>query len=265
MNVEVERNEKSTKPISLCQLARHDFHEELSTPVDWQSFYRLEESFLKDLEQLNKQGAQEKVQRLLEFVEVQEGETFCVKNYLILLSGMVTRRLARERLSSSKAFSFNVICDSIVETKLTEGNTERIADELIEFYMYALREKEPVQLQHDTVNEVIEYIDDSLLSFLSVEGIAERFNVSTSHLSRIFREHTGVTLVEYINIRKVEEAQYYLRFSTKKISEISDDFHFCNQSYFTRIFKKYTGETPRKFRNSLERNFFEYELTPKQV
>ena len=80
------------------------------------------------------------------------------------------------------------------------------------------------------------------------------FDVSTSHLSRIFREHTGITLVEYINIRKVEESQYYLRFSDMKISDISDQFHFCNQSYFTRIFKKYTGETPRRFRNDLAEN-----------
>ena len=93
---------------------------------------------------------------------------------------------------------------------------------------------------------------------MTVEGIAKKFNVSTSHLSRIFREHAEITLVEYINIRKVEESQYYLRFSEKKISEISNQFHFCNQSYFTRIFKKYTGETPKRFRSNLAGNTFSY-------
>ena len=91
---------------------------------------------------------------------------------------------------------------------------------------------------------------------MSVEGLSSMFDVSTSHLSRIFREHTGITLVEYINVRKVEESQYYLRFSEMKISDVSDKFNFCNQSYFTRIFKKYTGETPRRFRNNLAGELF---------
>ena len=37
---------------------------------------------------------------------------------------------------------------------------------------------------------------------MTVEGIAKKFNVSTSHLSRIFREHAEITLVEYINYKK---------------------------------------------------------------
>ena len=98
---------------------------------------------------------------------------------------------------------------------------------------------------HSTVTNVINFINENVESPMTVEEIAKTFNVSTSHLSRIFREHTGTTLVEYIAIRKVEESQYYLRFSEEKISDISDRFYFCNQSYFTRIFKKYTGQTPK--------------------
>ena len=81
------------------------------------------------------------------------------------------------------------------------------------------------------------YINDELENDLTVESIANNFHISTSHLSRIFREHVGITLVEYLNVRRVEESQYYLRHTNKSITSISDQFHFCNQSYFTRIFK----------------------------
>ena len=81
---------------------------------------------------------------------------------------------------------------------------------------------------HETVNKVIHYIDAEVASPITVEKIAVNFDVSTSHLSRIFREHVGVTLVEYINIRKVEAAQYSLRFYSKKLEVISNQFYFCN-------------------------------------
>lgn len=239
------------------------YNQEESKLPDLKTFYRLEDAFLLDLEYLDKDSAREKLYQLIEYMnEKREDEPICVQNYLIVLSGLVTRRLAFHHLSSEEAFAFNVVCDTIVMNKITNDNEFAVADELLEFYMYALRGRHAPTFAHDTVNEVIRYIDEHLLSFLSVEGIAEEFNVSTSHLSRIFKEHTGVTLVEYINIRKVEEAQYYLRFSTEKISDISNRFHFCNQSYFTRIFKKYTGQTPRRFRNSLERDFFHYKIQP---
>ena len=60
------------------------------------------------------------------------------------------------------------------------------------------------------------FINESVKSSMTVDEIAKKFNISTSHLSRIFREHTGITLVEYINIRKVEDSQYYLRFSEEE-------------------------------------------------
>ena len=146
----------------------------------------------------------------------------------------------------------------LIEEKLTKDNVVNIADEIIEFYQYMIGDKETTTSTHHTVNKVVKYIDKEIEAPMTVDGLAQMFEVSTSHLSRIFREHTGITLVEYINIKKVEESQYHLRFSEEKISDISNYFNFCNQSYYTRIFKKYTGETPRRFRNNLEDNYFRF-------
>lgn len=180
--------------------------------------------------------------------------------YLISLSTLVTRHLAMEHFTANQAFAFHVTCCNVIEEKLTEDNFEVVAKELIELYTYVLQSRKSPEFMHETVNRVIEYIDDEVESAITVDQIAKNFDVSTSHLSRIFKQHVGVTLVEYINIRKVEEAQYYLRFSSKQISDISNQFYFCNQSYFTRIFKKYTGETPRRFRNHLDGQYFRYSL-----
>jgi len=200
------------------------------------------------------------------FMEYPVDEAFShIKYYFVALSSIVARRLEKTILTSSKAFDFNNACIVLIERKLKPNHVMEFADELIEFYSYILTEKKNPLLKHQTVNDVIGYINEELESMLTVEDIAKRFNVSTSHLSRIFREHTKITLVEYINIRKVEESQYYLRFTEKKISDISDQFHFCNQSYFTRTFKKYSGETPKRFRSNLSVEYAPYLLPGEEM
>ncbi|PIC76885.1 AraC family transcriptional regulator [Sporosarcina sp. P19] len=184
-----------------------------------------------------------------------------IKYYFITLSSIMTRRLQKASICTEEnALRFNVACIEMIHTNLHTENVKEIGDELVEFYYYILKGKVKPSLSHETVNEVIQYINANVEKPLIVEEIAKQFNVSTSHLSRIFREHTSVTLVEYITMRKIEEIQFYLRFSNLKIAEIAERFHFCNQSYFTRVFKKYTGLTPRRFQKDLDGNYFRFTI-----
>ena len=225
-----------------------------------------EEKLLNHLFQLEKEEARQMIRLIIDAVSKhrEKGQQEVIKYYFITLSSLIARHLEKGRLTARAAFAFNVTCCTLIDMNLKEHNFLEVADELIEFYLYVLAEKKLPTLMHNTVNRVLYYIDEDIKSPLTVEGISKKFEVSTSHLSRIFREHTGVTLIEYINIKKVEESQYYLRFSSSKIADISDQFHFCNQSYFTRIFKKYTGQTPKRFRSNLSDTYFKFALPTKE-
>lgn len=231
-----------------------------------ESIFETENNLLQYVYRLNQESAQREGKKL-----VKDLSSVAFTNklreyrcYFVSLSAIVTRYLAEHYFTASQAFAFQTTCCGLIYEKLTEDNLEVIAMELIELYTYVLTDRKSPEFMHDTVNKVLQYIDEEVESAITVEQIAKKFDVSTSHLSRIFKQHVGVTLVEYINIRKVEEAQYYLRFSSKRISDISNQFYFCNQSYFTRIFKKYTGETPRRFRNHLAGEYFHYSLKGKE-
>ncbi|MBM7610533.1 YesN/AraC family two-component response regulator [Lysinibacillus composti] len=227
-----------------------------------EDFYSIESKLLFEIFHLESTKAKKSLHELIDILSIRFGKQVIkvVRNYFVILSSIVARKLLDNQVPSKKAFAFNLACADMIENKMKDAEFLQFADELIDFYVYFIADRKQPTFRHQTVNKVIMYINDELESDLTVESIANKFHISTSHLSRIFREHVGITLVEYLNVRRVEESQYYLRHTNKSITSISDQFHFCNQSYFTRIFKKYTGVTPKHFRDELHHEFFRYEM-----
>lgn len=227
-----------------------------------EEFFNIESRLLFEIFNLEAVKAKKSLHELIDILSIRFGKQVIkeVRNYFNILSSIVARKLMDNQVPSKKAFAFNIACSDMIQNKMKDAEFLQFADELIDFYVYFIADRKQPTFRHQTVNKVIMYINDELENDLTVESIANKFHISTSHLSRIFREHVGITLVEYLNVRRVEESQYYLRHTNKSITSISEQFHFCNQSYFTRIFKKYTGVTPKHFRDKLHHEFFRFEL-----
>ncbi|MEK4487462.1 AraC family transcriptional regulator [Psychrobacillus sp. FSL H8-0484] len=228
-------------------------------------FYELEKKLFLDMYSFEIEKAKKVLREMIDLIIATSGKQMIlnVKNYYVQLSAIMARKLFENQVPIDKVMAFNSASLEVIETKMNDAQFLQCADELVEFFVLVITERKKPSFGHQTVNKVILFINDEIETNLTVEDIALHFNISTSHLSRIFREHTGVTLVEYLNIRKVEECQYFLRHTNKGISDISNSFHFCNQSYFTRIFKKYTGLTPKQFRDQQEHPNFKYNF-PKE-
>ncbi|MET0958754.1 MAG: AraC family transcriptional regulator [Psychrobacillus psychrotolerans] len=230
------------------------------------SFLELEEQLFQKMFSFEVTEAKEILRSMIDLIIAGTRKNMIqnVKYYYIQLAAIMGRKLNESQVPTDKVGAFNIACVETIETKMSDAQFLLCADELVEFFVMVITERKKPSFGHQTVNKVILYINDEIETNLTVEDIAKRFAISTSHLSRIFREHTGVTLVEYLNVRKVEECQYFLRTTNKAISDISSSFHFCNQSYFTRIFKKYTGITPKQFRDNQEYPSFKYNFPNEQ-
>lgn len=230
------------------------------------SFLELEEQLFQKMFSFEVTEAKEILRSMIDLIIARTRKNMIqnVKYYYIQLAAIMGRKLNESQVPTDKVGAFNIACVETIETKMSDAQFLLCADELVEFFVMVITERKKPSFGHQTVNKVILYINDEIETNLTVEDIAKRFAISTSHLSRIFREHTGVTLVEYLNVRKVEECQYFLRTTNKAISDISSSFHFCNQSYFTRIFKKYTGITPKQYRDNQEYPSFKYNFPNEQ-
>ncbi len=102
---------------------------------------------------------------------------------------------------------------------------------------------------HRQLNAAIDYIRERIDSTVCVAELAEVVGVSQRHLSRRFAQYFGMGVREFILQTKIQSACTILLESDEPISQIANRFGFCDQSAFTRQFKKIIGKTPKVFRS----------------
>lgn len=171
------------------------------------------------------------------------------KNALIASCTLYTRAIIRGGVDPEIAFHLS---DTIILEIEKITDVERLMhfeyEMLVQFVAMVRREKEDLSYSH-IVNLTIYYIREHIFEELSLQRIAEVLGVNPSYLSDRFKRETGVSLTGYINRRKVEESKHLLIHTNQPISEIAFTFKFCSQSYYTQVFKQFTGMTPRQFRH----------------
>lgn len=101
------------------------------------------------------------------------------------------------------------------------------------------------------VTNVKKYIRDNITKRLSLNDVAKEFNISPSYLSVLFSKYNETCFSDYINQCKIEEAKKMLADSELKIYEIADELGFESTSYFSRVFKKVAGMSPRDYLNQI--------------
>jgi len=99
-----------------------------------------------------------------------------------------------------------------------------------------------------TLTEIKNYIDTNYCEDLSLQKISDRFFISPSHLSHLFKRKLGYSPMHYIVRRRIGEAQSLLILTRKSITEIASTVGFDNLSHFNVQFKKYVGLSPLTYR-----------------
>lgn len=101
------------------------------------------------------------------------------------------------------------------------------------------------------VHKAMGFIRGNLNRDISRDDAARFAGVSPGRLSRALRDHTGRTFTELLRQWRVQQASDLLRKTDRSIAEIADECGFCDQSYFTRVFKAMKGMTPKQFRDAM--------------
>lgn len=97
------------------------------------------------------------------------------------------------------------------------------------------------------VEEAIKYIKENIGNKLSVSMVARKVNLSSDYLAKIFKSHTGYTPIGFINKCRIDKAKEMLAKENKKIKEIAGVLGFCDEFYFSRVYKRIEGISPMQF------------------
>ncbi|MNP45807.1 HTH-type transcriptional regulator YesS [compost metagenome] len=95
----------------------------------------------------------------------------------------------------------------------------------------------------------MKYIHEHFDQDFSLQQIAGELGVSSSQLSRFFKQTMDMNFVDYVLYYRISKAKEWLVYSDMTIKEISDRLRYTTTQNFTRVFKQITGVPPGKYRS----------------
>lgn len=113
----------------------------------------------------------------------------------------------------------------------------------------AKNETDKVKTIPDHLQLAIEYINRHISEEIGIEDISAACFMSKYHLCHTFKKKLGITVMEYVLQTRITMAKELLKEGKYSVTEVSVASGFCSPSYFSRVFKEYTGVSPIKFKN----------------
>ena len=107
--------------------------------------------------------------------------------------------------------------------------------------------------QPEDIQRSIRYINQRFPTDITLQDVSEHVHLSPSYFSTLFHQRMGVSFREYVNQVRVEESKRLLSLGKGNIVEVASSVGFSDQSYFSKVFRKYTGMTPKEFRSQISR------------
>lgn len=176
-----------------------------------------------------------------------------VKNNMIVQHSLIYRAAKSGGIERAVANAFNKHYSRAIESSNTIEQLLEISENMRKDYCQGVKQAKEAFVEDPTIRRAKKYILYNLYKKIEAEDIAKDLKISKSYLSRKFKSSINMSVPQYINQLKIEEAKKLILFSDKSLSEISAILAFSSQSYFQQIFKKTVGMTPVEYKKSEER------------
>lgn len=169
------------------------------------------------------------------------------KNYLIICNTLLRKAaqqggvhpLYLDRISSDFAARIELLHD------VEEGR--ELMSEMILGYCRLVR-KHTLHRYSSSVQKAVAYIEAEPAADLHLQHLARTLNLSAGYLSALFHRETGKTVTEYVTHVRMETAANLLRSTQLQIQTVAQHCGITDVNYFSKVFKKHFGMTPRQYR-----------------
>ncbi len=171
-----------------------------------------------------------------------------LKYHMVVLAALIARYCIKGGMTPEESYDLSDFYIMKTDNCNTESEIRAVHMEMIEGYTNRMRLIKLRGVYSKQIVHAIDYIMCHLHSRIMLEETAEYLKISPAYLSRLFKKETGTAFGEYVNKLKIEEAASLLLYTEFSDTEISNLLAFSSQSYFIKVFRKYIGTTPKKYK-----------------
>jgi two-component system, response regulator YesN len=210
----------------------------------------VEEQIRNYLDLEMKQELTAKVGELIENLKVRKG--LSSENIIQIITQLVGNTIIKYMIEHHINFDDVYVYggNTNIYTEVFRKETlDSIKDILIEKYTQLLDYSMMAKNRKNTVDRMVEYIQDNYRRDIGISEISEYIGMSYSHVRKIFKMEVGQSIVDYINSMRIKEAKALLLGKELSIKNIAATLGYNNDQSFERYFKKIVGITPGEFRS----------------
>lgn len=142
-------------------------------------------------------------------------------------------------------------CEYVLKIAIMDELTEALGKaigKLLKLKKEVEKEEVAIPEQKTLLQQIEQYVEQNYKSKISLDEIADELHVNRSYLSRFYKNKTGVNLFDEILKLRIESAKEYLLKTDMKTYEVSEAVGFEDAGYFSKMFKKIMGVSPKEFR-----------------
>ena len=176
-----------------------------------------------------------------------------IKYHYVITTAIIARYCIEGGMELSNAYSLSDFYIQKADRCKTPEEVAALHPAMCMDYAKRMRNLRKSKISSLHIAVCLDYIYDHLHTHITAEQLAKLTGLNISYLSRLFKKETGQTISNYIRDKKIETAKNMLLYSDFSPSEIASILAFSSQSYFTEVFRKTTGVTPRKYQESFLR------------
>jgi YesN/AraC family two-component response regulator len=169
------------------------------------------------------------------------------KNMAISLVAVISRAIIEHGAESESVFFLSDYFLNEIEQTNNNKDLEKVIYQMINEYCIVSKEAH-TETHSTSIHRCIHTIHKRIYDRCTVDGIASSLNLSPDYLSLLFKKEMGCGIYRYIQDIKIKEAKNLLDNSDYSICEISEMLGFCSGAYFSTVFKKLAGLSPKNYR-----------------
>lgn len=146
--------------------------------------------------------------------------------------------------------SIRDVIDNEIES-LDLNCIKSVINDILIYLMPEQKEKTNDSMR-EIVHQVAKWIDEHYFEEISLSSLADRYYVDNTYLSKVFRQEMGENLIIYITKKRIEKAKEYMHQSEINLTEIAFMVGYDDYTYFSRVFRKNVGVSPRDYRSQCQ-------------